>query len=638
MKRLTMLGCLLAALLKPAHGENIILISIDTLRADRLSCYGYRYNKTPEIDRWAAEGIRFERAFSEYPLTLPSHSTLLTGTYPLYHGVRENVGFSLANEYVTLAEILKGNGYATAGFIGSYVLASQFGIAQGFETYDEDFGAPLEKIVAATALRRPAQQVTDRFLAWLSAQGSDKFFAFVHFYDPHAPCPDGYDSEVSRVDRSIGRIDAFLKKRQLLDKTHVFLLSDHGEALGDHGESGHGFFLYDSTLRVPLIVRPAASFSFSQKRVEQAVTLADVMPTILQMAGLQGPTYLQGRSLVRKMLGKDAADGGVYAETFISQLQFGWSPLRSYRLGRYKLIDAPRPELYDLVTDPGEKVNIFSQNRALANQYRVQLDGFASRNQSRDGGPGAARPVLEASEKLAALGYVTLGTMKVRSDFGQGIDPKDRIAVFEKYHAALNDIAGGNISNRIFDRIDEIRKQAPELRQLVFLEARASETLGRPEDAYAKFRQGLEEEPENNVARAQMAGLLIRLARYDEAQRELEQVLEGDPEDYRSRNNLAGIYRMKGRVDAAVAQLQRALATRPSYAAGWQNLGQLYVQMRNWKEAEAAFRKAVRFDPKSAPAHFLLAQVLKATGKSAEAERCMRIALQLDPSLARRPQ
>jgi tetratricopeptide (TPR) repeat protein len=637
MKPLVQSVCLLVCLLGSVHAaDNILLISVDTLRADRLSCYGYKLNKTPEIDRWAAEGIRFERAYTDYPLTLPAHSTLLTGTYPFHHGVRENVGFSLGDGQFTLAEVLKAHGYATAGFIGSYVLASQFGIGQGFDTYDERFGLAREKAISATSLRRSAERVTDSLLAWLDSHRSVQFFAFVHFYDPHAPCPDGYDVEVSRVDRSIGRIDAYLRKWSLIDRTRIVLVSDHGESLGEHGESGHGFFLYDSTLHVPLVVRPSPASAVDPRIVSQAVALADVMPTILQLAGIAVPAAVQGRSLLRLMLGKETGDTGIYSETHIPQLQFGWSSLRCFRLGRYKLIDASRPEFYDLAADPAEKVNLFAGSQALAGEYRERMAEFSARNRTPDSARPASGPVLEASEKLAALGYVRLGNSRIADNFGKGVDPKDRIDVFEGYHRILNEIASRSLTSDTFDRIQQIRKSAPEVRGLLFLEAQACEALGRLQDAYVKYSSGLEREPQNSIARANMASLLMRLGRISEAEEEFRKVLASDPGDYRSRNNLAGIYGMKGNLDGALGELRKAVATRPSYAAGWHNLGRLYMLMRDLAGAESALRKAISLDCEDPGAHALLAQVLRAEGKTAEADRQMRIAVQLDPSLAGR--
>jgi arylsulfatase A-like enzyme/Flp pilus assembly protein TadD len=635
MKPLVQSVCLLVCLLGSVHAaDNVLLISVDTLRADRLSCYGYKHNKTPEIGRWAAEGIRFERAYSEYPLTLPAHSTLLTGTYPFRHGVRENVGFSLGDGQLTLAEVLKAHGYATAGFIGSYVLAADFGISQGFDTYDEKFGHTREKVISATSLRRSAERVTDSLLAWLDSHRSVQFFAFVHFYDPHAPCPNGYDAEVSRVDRCIGRIDAYLRKWNLIDKTHIVLVSDHGESLGEHGESGHGFFLYDATLHIPMIVRPASKFAPALKQVPQAISLVDVMPTILQLEGIAVPASVQGRSLVRMMLGKESGDTGTYSETYVPQLQFGWSPLRCFRLGRYKLIDAPRPELYDLAADPAERVNLFAKSQALAGQYREQMAEFVAKHQAPGGLRPASGPVLEASEKLAALGYVRLSNNRTTDNFGEGVDPKDRIDVFESYHRILNEIASRSLTSETVDRIQEIRRSAPEVHGLLFLEAQAFEALGRLQDAYEKYSSGLDREPQNNIARANGASLLIRLGRIGEAEEEFKKVLANDPADYRSRNNLAGIYGMKGNLDAALGELKKAVATRPSYAAGWHNLGHVYILMRNWTAAESALRKAIILDSEDAGAHVLLAQALRAVGKIAEADRQMQIAVELDPSLA----
>jgi arylsulfatase A-like enzyme/Flp pilus assembly protein TadD len=636
MKLLFRLTCLLAVFLRPLYGENILLISVDTLRADRLSCYGYRANRTPAIDRWAAEGVRFERAYSEYPLTLPSHSTLLTGTHTLYHGVRENVGFSLAADQVTLAGVLKRNGFATAGFIGSYVLASQFGMGQGFDTYDEDFGIPFEKVNAATALRRPAEKVTDNLLAWLDKHRTSQFFAFVHFYDPHAPCPNGYDWEVSRVDRSIDRIDAFLRDANILGRTHILFVSDHGESLGEHEESGHGFFLYDSTLHVPLIVRPAASSPLPPRVVKQAASLADIMPTILQMIGLQAPAHLQGRGLGQIMLGKDAAEVGQYAETYIPQLHCGWSPLRSFRLGHYVFIDAPRPEFYDIDVDPGQKVNVISQNPTLARQYRARLEEFTARYQARSVKSPLAGPAMEAREKLAALGYVQLSEPKTRGDFGKGIDPKDRIKAFESYHELLDEIGSRNIQPTMPDRLSALRKMAPELRSLEFLEAQVFDALGRTSDALQKYKQGLDIEPGNGIARANYANLLMRMRRTNEAEREFLRVVANNPQDYKSRNNLAGIYAAQGKIDAALAELRLALATSPSYAIGWQNLGKLYARLQNWAVAESALRKAVDLDRNNATAHLQLAQVLDAEGRKSEAAEHYATALKLDPGLARR--
>jgi len=628
--------CLWAFLAEPLRAENILLVSVDTLRADRLSCYGYKRNQTPHIDRWAKEGILFQRAYTESPLTLPAHSTILTGTYPLHHGVRENVGFILREKYLTLAEVLGEKGYDTAAFIGAYVLASEFGFSQGFDTFDEEFSTTIEHVSAATKVHRAAEEITRRFLAWLD-RSRKPFFTFVHFFDPHVPRPNGYDWEVSRVDRCIGLIDAHLRATGLLDTTHIVFLSDHGESLGEHGEAGHGFFIYDSTLHVPLIFRPAGNPSLPVQTVTSTVSLVDVMPTILQMVDLSPPADNQGQSLLRLMLGKDEVERGFYAETFIPQLHFGWSPLRSYRKGGYKFIDAPRPELYDILKDPGEEVNLYSESRALGNEYKTLLEEFTGKYQALAESDAVVAVDLESRERLAALGYVGLSQRRASTSdsFGEGIDPKDRVRAFEACHKVINDLAAGAVSRNVFEEIASIRGEAPEMRGLAYLEARAHDQLGGIDLAEKKYRQALEENSENTNARYYLARILVGKQRLSEAEQQLLMVLKAAPDHYHSRNNLAGLYRSTGRIPAAVTQMEKVLDQRPGYVPGWQNLGQLYMDLTDWKKAEKAFRKVVELENDNAIAHFNLARVLRAVGRTAEADQEMDLAIRLDPRLAR---
>jgi len=329
---------------------------------------------------------------------------------------------------------------------------------------------------------------------------------------------------------------------------------------------------------------------------------------------------------------KPAADRGLYAETWVPQLQFGWSPLRSIRLGRYTFIEAPGPELYDMVSDPVQRSNLFGQDEPLSKRYAALLADFVARNQPRTGGTAETGATREVRERLASLGYVRPGEASPRAEFGRGLDPKDRIAVYERYYETLNDITAGRITQNVFSRIVSIRNQAPELTAVTFLEAQALEGIGRLQEAAAAYRRGLEAEPRNSVARAGLAGLLMRLGRTDDAEREFKRVLASDPGDYRSRNNLAGVYAAKGLTDLAIAELKKALAAEPSYAAGWQNLGRLYTLKRSWPEAEAALQKAVNLDDTNARAHLLLAQVLRSVGKVAEAELHAQRARELDPN------
>ncbi len=584
--------------LPAVEAKNLILISVDTLRADRLSCYGYQANHTPHFDQWASEGVLFEQAFSEYPLTLPAHVTMLTGQTPLRHGIRENSGFHLDPQETTLAEILQSHQYRTAAFIGSYVLASEFGIAQGFETFDEDFATSIENVGAATDLQRSAPEVTARFLGWLRENQSQRFFAFVHFYDPHMPRPQGYDAEVSVVDESLGEIDNFLRESHLLETTDIVLTSDHGEGLGEHGEEGHGFFVYDSTLHVPLIVRPAGSGGRRGKRIGRQVSLVDLMPTILDRLGIKIPATVQGRSLWPLLSDHPVPEAPLYSECFVPQLHFGWSPLESLRLGKYKYIEAPRPELYDLIEDPGEARNLHDQRPTVAKEYRNEL--FAFMNQYGAGKPAREpKPTdTDTARKLLSLGYLNTGSAKPKSNGAALVDPKDRIAVFEGYHAILNELSAGRLTPGVFEKLQGLSAAAPEVRGISYLQAWAFELAGNPGAAREKYAVAVREQPDNVMARSRYATLLIKLRELKEAEKQLKEILRTAPSDYRSRNNLAGLYRMTGRRDQAIQEVREITRIRPNYATAWVNLGRLEAEAGNASAAEAAFAQAYLLDPK----------------------------------------
>ncbi len=621
-----------------AGNDNLLIISVDTLRADRLGTYGYRQNQTPHIDRWADEGVLFERAYAEVPLTLPSHSTLFTATLPFFHGVRDNAGFSLPEEAVTLAEILQPAGYETAAFISSYVLDSRFGLDQGFEHYDDEVGSERAALLSAASLRRDAATTTDRFLSWLETRGGRPFFAWLHFYDPHAPFAGSYDQQVSAVDRSIGRLDRFLREKGLLQSTHLFFLADHGESLGEHGESAHGFFVYDATLRIPFILRPAASFEVRKKRVVEPVSLVDVMPTALRLLDLRAPQSAQGRSLLTALSGGRTRPRPLYAESFLPRLQFGWGALESVRWGEHKLIDAPRPELYDLESDPGETRNLFSAQRALGNQLRETLRQIKSRfsSQSADSARNSVDP--ETAQRLAALGYVALAAPTTAVEGSSGVDPKDRIEAFEEYQAVLPMVKNRSSAQSALERISGLRSRFPDLRGLYELEALAHQSAGDLRRGVVAYRKALEENPDNHLARANLGQLQLQLQEFEAAEETFREVLSGNDTDYRSRNNLALLLRMRGQHSEALGQLQRVVETADDYATGWTNLGISLVLADRLEEAEAAFRKAIRLEPETAAGHLHLGRLLARLGRTEEARRELQRAAQLDPrSAPRRP-
>lgn len=610
---------------------NLILISVDTLRADRLSCYGYRANRTPNFDRLAEEGFRFAKAYSEAPLTLPAHATLLTGILPLAHGIRDNGGFVLDQSYLTLAELFREAGYATGGFIGAYVLSGEFGVAQGFDTFDEKFEGTIEGVLSSTELQRPASAVTDALLAWLEGVKHRNFFAFVHYFDPHTPRPQGYDWEVGQVDSALLRIFGYLERADLLEKTTLLLTADHGESLGDHGESGHGFFVYDATLHIPLLIRPASSRVGPPVVIEDLVSLVDVAPTVLELAGIPVPETMQGRSLVPLLSGRAIEERSLYAESYIPFLHFGWSPLQSIRVGNLKYIEAPRPELYDLAEDPGERRNIFRDSRAVAEDLSGRLRQFAERFERPSAPSSRSAPDPEVIDNLMSLGYI--GGSSGRASLTRRIDPKDRIGAFEEYHELLNLLARGMSSSSILPRIDKLRSTAPEILGIDFLLGWALEQLGRTSDAAEAYWKAVTVDPENRLARVNLANLLMREGDYASAERLLLRVLQQAPNDYKARHALAGLYHVTERDDLAKRELEALVEARPNYAAAWQNLGNLLLAEGQWALAEQAFRRVTELQPSNAGAYFQLARALLAQGRDQEASAAKETAFRLDPRL-----
>jgi arylsulfatase A-like enzyme len=415
------------------YGESaasVIIVTLDTTRADRLSPYGLMDVSMPALERLAGEGIVFDQATSVAPLTLPAHASLFTGLLPPAHGVRDNADRPLTSEKTTMAEILRGNGFSTAAIVGSDVLHPDRGLAQGFEVYRT--AAAVDGFPAHPRQRR-GDDVMKEALQWLEGVGRSRFFLWVHLYDAHRPYDppepfrsryaDPYIGEIAFADAQIGRLLEALDAHRLRDRTIVVVAGDHGESLGEHGERDHGIFVYESVLRVPLIVRAPA---VRPARIGTVVRLTDVFPTVLDLLGLPLPA-VDGQSLLKVMNGSERAeDLEAYAESLYPQ-RFGWSPLRAIREGRFKLIDAPRRELYDLERDPFEERNLYDERRALG-------DAMAQRVAMLAGGTASSlanrRPAAsaEVQQRLSALGYVGSGPSQPGAAHQPLPDPKDCIA------------------------------------------------------------------------------------------------------------------------------------------------------------------------------------------------------------------
>ena len=426
-----------------ANDLSLLIVTLDTTRADRLGAYGYSEIVTPNLDRLAGDGVVFEQAESVAPLTLPAHSSIFTGQFPPSHGVRDNGGFYLDEENVVLAEVLRDAGFRTGGFVGSFVLDSKWGIAQGFDHYFDDFDLKKSTGRSLNEIERPANEVADAALAWLDEAPEARFFSWVHFYDPHSPYspPEPWASrypnrpyvgEIAFTDSQVGRLLNWLDENDRADDTVVIVMGDHGESLGEHGESGHGFFVYEGATRVPFIIR-APFDSMSNRRVATPVRSVDVLPTALELLGIEPARPSEGTSLVPLLTGDEqSVQLACYSEAVYPRYHFGWSELTAIRVGDMKYIEAPRPELYDLAVDPNEERNVYFERVEVAEHMRAQLRELESK--WNDAAPAQRVEEIDPDTRarLAALGY--LGNFVATDDESVErsslADPKDKIHLY----------------------------------------------------------------------------------------------------------------------------------------------------------------------------------------------------------------
>lgn len=593
---------------------NLLVVTLDTTRADRIGAYGGRV-RTPAFDRLAKEGVLFEQTASVAPLTLPAHTSIFTGRFPPEHGVRDNGGFFVSPKEVTLARVLKGAGFQTGAVTAAYVLDGKWGLNVGFDTYVDDWEVNRMREVTPGSMQRPANEVVDRALPWLEKVKDQRFFAWLHFYDPHGPFtpPEPYaseyagrpyDGEIAFMDSQLGRVIDFLERNGLLDKTVIAVLGDHGESLGDHGEDSHAFFVYESTIRVPFVVR--APFSrVAPRRVADPVREVDVMPTVLDLLGVPTPKGIAGRSLVPLLTG-DSKDMGLeaYAEAMYPLHHFGWADTRTLRVGRYKVFDAPRPEFYDLEQDPGELKNLFAERRTLADQMLARLrqlhDAWTAAGASSEAAPEIDP---EVRSRLAALGYVGSFVATSSSERTDRPDPKDKIDLFNKMEA-VRDLMG-----------DRERKEE------VFPKA------------VALLREVIAADDKVIDAWFMLGNQYFQAGRYDEAIGYFKKTLELKPDYDLPLINLANAYRALGQIDAALAGYEHYLRIDPKNPYVRYQMGEIYMDRQDLAAAEREFRKALEIDPKTATAQVALGAVAMTRGDMAGAEKEIRAALAVKPDV-----
>ena len=632
----------------PSTPPNVLLVTIDTLRADRVGAYGYAAAATPAMDALAARGVRFTTAIAHAPLTAPSHASILTGLLPPAHGVRDNGAFVLPKQPATLAEIFRAAGYRTAAFVSGFPLDHRYGFARGFDTYDDRLqrGGDARR---AAYVERTAADANRPALAWIGA-GGGPWFAWVHYFDPHAPyeppadlrarfAASPYDGEIAAADRALGGLLKAVEASPA--RALVLVTSDHGESLGEHGEETHGVFVYDSTLRVPLIL---AGPGVSRGRVSGVVARGiDVLPTLADYAGLPIPAGVQGRSLRKAADGKAMADAAAYSESLFCSLNLGWAELHALRSSSLKLIEAPRPELYDLAADPGESRDVSAARAHEADALRSELRQLlAARTPLNVHDPG-----LEARERLRALGYLG-GSAPARPS---GRDPKDGMALVLGLERGLAEARSDparaieelsaflaaepdaplarrhraiayQFAGRYAEAIADIR--VLEAKRPLTLEDRTvlAESLrlaGRRDEALAALAAARAADPRAPEPLLLEARTLRALGRDADARRALEQALAVDAANAEAKRGLAELALARGASDEAAALLEPIVLADPTDVPALVKLGVARMRGGRAAEALALFERAVALDPGNAEARLDLAAALGKSGRSAEA-------------------
>jgi arylsulfatase A-like enzyme/Tfp pilus assembly protein PilF len=616
---------------------NLVIITLDTTRADRMGAYGNTQIETPAFDRIAHEGVLFEQAVAAAPLTLPVHSSMFTGKFPPEHGVRDNGGFFLGPEQLTLAEVLKSHGYRTGGFIGAYVLDSKWGINQGFDTYFDKFDLSETRAISVASIQRPGNEVVDQALPWIDGAKGGPFFAWIHLYDAHAPYhpPEPfatrykdrpYNGEIAFADSQVARVLQKLQDLHLYDRSVIMILGDHGEGLGEHGEASHGFFIYNSTMHVPFAIR--APFSRALRRtVADPVRSVDVMPTALDLLGIAPPSGISGVSLAPLLTGaKSELNLDAYSEAMYPLHHYGWSDLHALRSGRYKVIDAPRPELYDEERDPAEATNLFETRRPLGDTMIARLRTLENGFSKTQAAIPAASVDPDARQRLAALGYVG-SFVATAADTGTGrADPKDKIDLFNKLGEATElskdvDEQGNPPMDRIMALLNEIVSKDPQVIDAWFMMGTQNLTHGDLNKAVEYFKRTLALKPDYDLAVYNLAQAYRRLGNDDAALAGFERYLTMDPKDPFVQYQMGEIWMDRGDIPRAEQLFRKALEMDPQVAAAKNALGVIALQRGDPATAEKLIKEAITTKPNLRLAHFNMALLAEQRGDLRGAER-----------------
>ncbi len=606
---------------------NILLITLDTTRADHLSCYGPGGAKTPHLDALAARGVRFIHATAQVPLTLPSHACIMTGAYPPVHGLRDMGGFTLAKSHPTIASIALAAGFQTAAFVGSRILSKHFGISNGFTTYDDDMSSQGEEELPGVYPERRAAVVTDRAITWLKQNGQKKFFLWAHYYDPHAPydppepykhtyAKDLYSGEIAYMDEQVGRLLDGIDQAGLSSRTLIVAIGDHGESLGEHGEMTHGVFLYESTTHVPLIM--AGPDVPAGKVISDQVRSIDVMPTVMEFLNLSPGVEVQGVSLwplIRE--GRRVGSNDAYLETLYPRTYMGWSELRAMRTDSWKLIVAPRPELYNLERDPQETNNLIAQYPADASQLQKRIWEVAGeKNKQEKVASGSLDP--QTRRELESLGYVSPGTTREIQLGTRAPDPKDRVEIL-KIQYQVQELLNHKAFGRAAQLMEEGLQRDPQNPTSHLFLATAYEKSKN----YARAIQVYQNAIDRNLVTDQMYSRMgrdeLRLHQLDKAIEAMVRANQMNPTDLDNLRNLGTAYLQMSRLDDAEKAFKAITVQNGSYPAAWNGLGLVAIQRNDANSARGDFEKALEVGPDEVEPLLNLGLLYKKAGDNSQA-------------------
>jgi len=615
---------------------NVVLITLDTTRADHLGCYGNANARTPAIDALASRGVLFSQAATPVPLTLPAHCSIMTGLYPTFHGVRVNGNSALGQDHTTLAEALSVQGYDTAAFIAAFVLDGRWGLNQGFRLYDDQFDLKKFKHLDLAGVQRRGDQVMDAALNWLEGHRDRPFFTWIHLYDAHSPyeppqpllsefrgrgMPGLYDGEIAFADQQVGRFVSWLRNAGLDQKTIVVIAGDHGESLGGHGEGTHGYFVYDSVLHVPLIV--ATPFEdLRGVRVDSQVSLVDVFPTVFALAGIPASTRVHGRSLLPLMYRRPDPQVYAYGESMAPNLQYGWSALHCLRSSRYKFISAPRLELYDLTNDPEETTNIADREPRIARDMSRELDHLIDETSHGAPAPETANLDSETVARLRSLGYVG-GDAAPRNESAQDAalaDPKDKLGAFTAVQRAGELMVKDDYGEAVH-ALESALREEPGMRQARLMLGSSYAELGRTTDARAQFDTVLKEDPQSVSALTGLASVLLSEGKTEDVITLCRRTLSLDERNPQAYTLLGDAYIARHEPSKALPYLEKAVEIQPKLSQNRLNLGACLVEVKQLARAHSTLEAIVDEHPRFPGAQFNLGVLYEEQGRSEDARQ-----------------